>query len=105
MIVPYGIASLNHGYVYNESLGMYKEGQMIKKIMESRFCFFVAAAIILYMATILLGQRPFLWDVADYWKRGEKLFENGGISLNIGSYRGYIFPFYLGCCSSLGGGT
>ena len=79
-------------------------GERIRNILfNTKTIAFVFISLAFYITTILLGERPFVWDVADYWERGENLFRNG-FSLTIDSYRGYIFPFYLGLCGRIWGG-
>ncbi len=61
--------------------------------------------LLIFYITHKFGQRPFLYDVEDYWKRGAQLWESGYLAMTIDSFRGYVFPLYLGFCNHYLGGV
>lgn len=58
------------------------------------------------MSTIVTRDVFCIYDAADYWGRGESIWQNGHFSLlNMSGFRGYVYPLYLGICNQLGGKT
>lgn len=64
---------------------------------------FTGCFIMVFIAEIFFMNATWTCDAGDYWNRGE-LIKSSGFSLDsIDSFRGYIFPLFLGVINYLGG--
>lgn len=84
----------------------YKYGNILKWDRIEAGMILVLWATGVIMSTIVTKDFFCAHDAADYWQRGESIWQEGHFSLlNMSGFRGYVYPLYLGICNRLGGKT
>lgn len=75
------------------------------KLKQNKYYIYALAGcfIMVFIAEMFFMRAVWTCDAGDYWNRGE-LLKSSGFSLDsIDSFRGYIFPLFLGVINYLGG--
>lgn len=62
----------------------------------------ITISCIVFMCVTKRGPQA-IGDSADYWMRGEAIWENGFSLYHIDGFRGYVFPLLLGTINKVGG--
>lgn len=75
-----------------------------KAIIDKKYGLILISILFIIFFCIGMVHRDYIWlyDVADYWKRGRILAENRFNLLSIDGFRGYIYPLYLAFLQTVG---
>lgn len=77
-------------------------GRLTKSDIYKKWGLYIVCFCVCMVIQVLFGLEEFSYgDSADYWMRGEKLWQSGQFNLLSieDGFRGYVFPLILGCCN------